>query len=787
MPLILLPTRISNKTATLIDHMFYNEGSYAKSNLKVHSGNILSDISDHLPNFIILSNCVSKENINCRPYIRLHTPQNKIKFRESLSSVDWQSHLYSCSDVNTCFNEFISVLQNIYEKSFPLIRQSRKAYKDKKWITSGIKISSKRKDLLFKKWKLSNNLSDETLYRSYKKNYSAILKKAQILYYEKLFDSKSCNIKKLWANLNTLCSNSKKEKCNSSIDKLFDDNGAEIISPLDISNCFNNFFCNVGKNLVKQLPVSSKHFSDYCNKSFPNSIYVEDVTTYEILNLIASLKNNKSSGPDGINCRLLKENAYLFCEPLCYIYNLSLFSGVVPDRFKIAKVVPIYKKGATTQASNYRPISLLSIFNKLLEKLVYRRLYGFLNKHNVLYKYQFGFRKNYSSTLAILDVLDSCYKNLDNNNMIVGIYLDLQKAFDTVDHEILLSKLSYYGIRGVMLSWIKNYLYNRKQYTVANNVASDLGSITCGVPQGSVLGPLLFLLYMNDIKNSVPDNDIKLFADDTNVFIFGNSLTSLEYQANKCLKNLELWFNANKLSLSIDKTCYSVFTGNKRSLADATLNVVINGQQINKVSSCKYLGVFIDDALKWNVHIDYVYSKIIKFASFFYKLRSFVPKECLCKIYYAFVFPYINFGVEIYANCSNAALDKLIKLNNKLLRILLDKKYDTPNIELYRIINSLPIPLLHEMKLLEIVHKCYYHKHLLPEIFQNYFVTNNLVHHHHTRNKLNLHLSIVNSSCGQRSFSYSGSKYWNDIPSNFKIYCSTAEFKNHIKHYLMWR
>jgi len=254
----------------------------------------------------------------------------------------------------------------------------------------------------------------------------------------------------------------------------------------------------------------------------------------------------------------------LLIEPLRYIFNLSLTSSVVPDKFKLAKVVPIYKKGETTKTQNYRPISLLSIFNKILEKLVHRRLTNFLNKKEVLYKFQFGFRKHYSTSLALLEVLDNCYNSLDAGNKIVGLFLDLQKAFDTVDHAILLSKLQFYGIRGLMFEWLKNYLSDRKQYTVVNKVSSNIGHITCGVPQGSVLGPLLFLIYMNDIHRAVPGHDVKLFADDTNVFIIGKDLQVLEREANNCLKNLQIWLTANKLSINLEKTYYALFSSNKK-------------------------------------------------------------------------------------------------------------------------------------------------------------------------------------------------------------------------------
>ena len=249
MPVILFPTRISTKSATLIDHIYYFEGCQTKNNLNLYSGNILTDISDHLPNFIILSNSAANNIMKPRPYIRLYTAKNKDKFSKCLACIDWRSALYSCQDANLCFEKFISIVQNASDNCFPLIRQSRRAFKDKIWITNGIKNSSKNKDILFQRWQLTKCASDEIAYRSYKKIYTSLLKKAQIMYYETIFDTKRNSIKKLWSNLNVLCSNSKKCRVRNTIEKLIDDNGTVITSTLEISNCLNDFFCNVGSNL----------------------------------------------------------------------------------------------------------------------------------------------------------------------------------------------------------------------------------------------------------------------------------------------------------------------------------------------------------------------------------------------------------------------------------------------------------------------------------------------------------------------------------------------------------
>ena len=221
--------------------------------------------------------------------------------------------------------------------------------------------------------------------------------------------------------------------------------------------------------------------------------------------------------------------------------------------------------------------------------------------------------------------MDMCYKKLDMNQKIIAIFFDLQKAFDTVNYPILLHKLYNCGVRGVMFNWIKNYLTDRKQYTVVNGVKSDIDDISCGVPQGSVLGPLLFLVYVNDIYKAVPDGELKLFADDTNLFLSGPNLQLLEKKANLCLKNMEEWFISNKLAINNDKTFYMVFSG-KYSPDNDKLKLFINDKPLNKVSNCKYLGVHVDDSTKWNYHIDYVYNKLIKFTS----IRYFIKYDIYC-------------------------------------------------------------------------------------------------------------------------------------------------------------
>jgi hypothetical protein len=592
------------------------------------------------------------------------------------------------------------------------------------------------------------------------------------------------SLKQLWKNLNDLCNtNNHTSKDKLKINKLVMDD-KNFSSDIDISNSLNNYFCNVGSNLVALLPKSSVDHYFYMKNHCNNSIFCEPITVSELVNLIQSMKVKRSCGPDNVDPLFVKENCFLLAEPLVYVYNLSLMQGIVPDNMKIAKVIPLYKKGDHCLPSNYRPISLLNFFSKLLEKLVHNRVYNFLNKNNVFYELQFGFRKQHSTALALLDVVDNCNINLAKNNKILGIFFDLQKAFDTVDHVILLSKLYNYGIRGILYSWFESYLFNRKQYTVLNNCCSDVGNISHGVPQGSVLGPLLFLIYINDIHETVPDNQLKLFADDTNLFLYGPDLKELESRANCYISAMYTWLLANKLSLNIDKTCHIVFPKQK-SVDSYNSHLSVGNKKIFRVTNCKYLGLIIDESLKWELHIDYVYKKIIKYTSIFYKLRRSLSQNCLKKLYFAFVHPHLLYGIEVYGAATNSALDKLYKLNSKILRVLQCKTIrETPVVALYKQYNTLPIYFLYRKQLLIFVHKCIYHPSLIPVVFHACFSSNESVHSHNTRKKNDLHLFGVNNySYAQSSISFHGSKLWNCLPPDLKNNCSISVFNNNLNRF----
>ena len=423
--------------------------------------------------------------------------------------------------VNEAMTFFYHNLTKAYNKSFPIVKLSRKRANDKPWITSGLKTSIKKKHLLYKKYLQNRSDENRLEYTTYNNDLRTIIRKTEIKYYKRVFNEKENGIKQMWKTLSAILNRNKSSKPKS-INKL-NMNGKNIYNDKDIADALNNYFANIGKNLSHQINNNN-------SRSFRNC-----------------LKNPVSE--------------YIFIKPTNYKEVEKEFdqfktmkTGVFPDLLKVAKVIPIYKDDEADLPKNYRPISFLSIFDKLLEKVVHTRVKSFLDKHPVLYKYQFGFRSKSSTTYALLDVSDYIYTSLDQGKYVFGVYIDLKKAFDTVSHKILLTKLEHYGIRGLALNWFSSYLSNRSQFVFINNVSSSIIS-TCnyGVPQGSLLGPLLFLLFINDIHEAIKCSTIKLFADDTNCFFSGYDFETLRETVVTEVCSLQQWINANKLTINSDK------------------------------------------------------------------------------------------------------------------------------------------------------------------------------------------------------------------------------------------
>ena len=540
-----------------------------------------------------------------------------------------------------------------------------------------------------------------------------------------------------------------------------------------------------GHTTEQSVPMSSIPFTSFLKGDYGNSFYFSPVSEFEISSVISSLNCSKSVGPNSIPIYLLKilNNNISLC--LSKIINDSFLHGIFPDKLKIAKVTPIFKKGSRTDKSNYRPISVLSIFSKIFEKLVYKRVYNYLEYRNILNEFQFGFRANRSTSHALLSTIENLKEFLDKGSFGVGLFIDFKKAFDTVNHHILLNKLEFYGFRGVVNKWFQSYLTGRNQNVSINGINSSLKAISCGVPQGSVLGPLLFLLYINDLPYCSNRLVFQLFADDTNIFFSSKNLDLIQTTLNIELKNVSQWLNANRLALNIEKTNFVVFHSPKKK-PHKVLSICIDNQSIREATSVKYLGVLIDSTLSWRPHISELSKKIAKSVGILSKLRHYLNTDILISIYYSLIYSFIIYGIEIWGQTYVSYLKPISTLLKKTVRIVTFSDYRCHSEPIFKLLNLLKFSDLISLSLLKFVFR--WKNKLLPACFSNYYDFLSDTHSHQTRQSSNDNIFLTHKRSdqfGKRSIKYSGALLWNLVPYEIKSSSSLSIFSKKIKQYMI--
>ena len=514
-PLINKPTRITRTSETLIDNILTNNFHCSK----IQSGVIKTDISDHFPIFMTEHIQVSESNEQPKTIFQRNINEKSIsEFRNLLqNNTDWEI-IKKCEDANSAYNLFIRFFSTHYNKEFPKIQKQIKSKTlQSTWMTQGLLKSSKRKQRLYERFLKHKSFENEKEYKKYKKCFENTKKKSKINHYSNLLKTNTGNAKKTWDIIKEVTG--KKKIKESFPNRIVNEKGTEVHEMKDIAEQFNEFYVTIGKNLADKIEPSCKNFETYITNS-QYEMHEKDLSQEELEKAFSSLKPNKGEGIDEIHVNVIKSVFDLIKDPLHYIFNISLKYGIFPNDLKIAKVIPVFKSGDEALVANYRPISVLPCFSKILERIMYNRLHDHLLQHNLLYQKQFGFQGGHSTEHAVVNLVDEILKGFDQNKFTLGVFIDLSKAFDTVDHKILIRKLELYGIRNNNLKWFKNYLTGRKQGVSFSSGLSQLKNIVCGVPQGSILGPLLFLIYVNDLYLSSNILNFILFADDTNIIIF---------------------------------------------------------------------------------------------------------------------------------------------------------------------------------------------------------------------------------------------------------------------------
>ena len=789
-PFILQPTRPISKS--LIDNILINSIEYPS-----HSGNLTIQISDHLIQFVILEGFLKElipQKINI--YERNFKNFNDREFEETLKSLNWNKILkIDNKDPNKSMDNFYQQINYLLDEFAPFKKITKKQFKLKlkPWINKQILDQINQRDKLFHKYckEKDPNIKNE-LYNNYKitRNIITTLKrKNKLEYYKNYFDLNSNKTSAVWKGIRTLVNirtNTRKDI------KIIDDKGTNITDPNKIACQFNNYFTNVGPNIDKTIPQSKNDFHYYLKSiKADKTFFISPTEPQEVSDIIHLLDINKSLGPNSIPVYILKAFNDFFSENLSKIINISFETGIFPNLCKLAKVIPIYKKDNPLHCQNYRPISLLPVFSKIFEKVIYKRMFQYLTENNMIYERQFGFRENHSTHHALISITESIKESIDTGNIVGGVFIDLQKAFDTVNHKILCNKLSYYGFRGKINDLIQSFLSNRHQYVSINGYDSSHLEIKCGVPQGSTLGPLLFLLYINDLRYSLQKSTASHFADDTSIIYSSNKLKTLETILNTDLKGISDWLKANRLSLNVNKTKLLIFQSKQRKLDLNCLSIKIEGSKLKPCDNVKYLGLFLDKNMSWDFHINQLSKKLSRANGILAKIRHFLPTKIIISVYYSIFYSHIIYGCSVWSLTTKLNIDIITVLQKKCIRIINFAPFNSHTNELFDKNQLLKLEDIIKCEQLKLVFD--FKNKKLPNDLQNLFQLNSDIHTHTTRNvkKEGLHVPQINTNTyGNKSIRYAAPVLWNALlktNSEINNIKTSSTLKLHLKkHYLTY-
>ena len=663
------PTRVTQHSATLIDHIYTN-----KIGDVVSSGVVTFDISDHLGTYVTIAlrdhlGSIDHGHAKSESANKINA-ENLANFKELLRQETW-TEVHGATGTQEKYDTFVEIYQKHYNSAFPKTRPRRKNERKcpKPWILPWLEEACARKNKLYADFVAEPSEANKAKYDKMDKFVRKHVDLAKQKYYSKLFDQYSDCSKKQWQIINTLMNRSKSKKIQI---KLKDSAGNLVKDPKSIAENFNEYFTTIADKLKAEIPRDQDPNYDYKNTltdEVPDTIYLNPTHPLEIDKTIKSLKLRSTSDINISTIKAAAEEPH-FNEALSEIINSSFAEGIFPQQLKVAKVVPIYKGGSKTSVSNYRPISLLSAFSKIFEKLMHSRVYNFLERNKSLYDMQFGFRPGRSCEHALLVAQNDILSALNKKQTALLLLLDYSKAFDMVDHDILLNKLLHYGIRGKAHDWFRSYLSNRSQFVAIENMRSTTKRINFGVPQGSVLGPLLFILFINDLPNINDKVRFILYADDANIIITAENEAEIIAIYESFCSSLVKWVNVNGLFLNIKKTNYMIFTRKQNSMLES-YEPKVGSIKIERKRVTRFLGVLIDEKLTWSQHIAAVKAKTSRYVGTLYKLKSKLPLKARLLSFNSLVQSHLNYCSLIWGTTNKSKIEQLFATQKRAIRAIM--------------------------------------------------------------------------------------------------------------------
>ena len=748
-PKITLPTRFSRRNCSLIDQIYCKISEHTMPK-KARAGIAMSNISDHLICYIGID--FERSDTATPKYVSIPTTDELSiqHFCNHISEVNFNDLMDNdiSADPNINYNILETTIKNAKDKYLPIkiVRFNKHKHKKSNWITTGIIKSIKFRDKLYRKLKQCNPNSPiyfthEINLRTYARLLKKTIREAKKQYYANRFQSFKNDARKTWTIIREILN---KTRGSSEFPNSFTINNEPVSDKQNIADNFNEFFTNIGPKLANSISTNTSNtFRDYLKKNYSSCFNFDYVHTEDISKIITKLKKKSSCGHDGISPKLLHHLRSSITAPLTVIINQSLCTGIFPDSLKVAKVIPLFKKGDDKLFNNYRPISLLPTISKVFEKVVFQQLYRYCEKNNIIYKSQYGFREQHSTELACAEYVDKISKDLDDKKIPISIFIDLSKAFDTLDHDIMLYKLKHYGVSNSALRWFDSYLRNRYQYVDFNSCISNKLQIRTGVPQGSILGPLLFILYMNDLNTASDKFDPVLYADDTtlsaHLALFNPNIKEcdkISHSINEELAKIYDWLCANKLSLNVDKTKYMIIHYKQRNVDYMNLTIKVKGITIERVSDFCFLGLTINENLTWNTHINKINAKISRTIGALTRMKHLLPTDILRTLYNSLILPHLTYCIVVWGfECS-----RLSKTQKRCIRTICCAKYNAHTEPLFKSLNLLKMEDIFNYHVLKFYYKLC--NQSLPTYFNTMAVTNAEYHQYETRQRNHLHVPV---------------------------------------------